>query len=324
MTPAEELARNVGAKRSGNQFLVRCPAHEDKHPSCMFWQGHTSIRVKCNSGCYAEDIIGIWRDQGAWPKAEDRGRRTRSGGEGGRAVGAPPLSPQMLADIARRRDLALAIWREAVDPAGTLVDRYLKRRGLDLSVVSTSSRGARDVIRFHPTCPRGEAGGGAKGWRQPAMICLMRDIRSDRPMAIHRRYLTPDGLRDGKPVTLGPVDGCAIKLVSHADTFCEALAYCSLLHIAEGVETGIAALMQNYRPLWSLGAAGEIKKFPPLFAVGELMVLADHDKAGIAAAQWVREVWRDAGKRASALMPIAEGCDFADVAAADPSGCQQP
>jgi putative DNA primase/helicase len=304
MTMADQLARNLGAKKSGNQYLVRCPAHEDRHPSCIFWQGHTAIRVKCNSGCYAEDIIAIWRDAGVWPEQGQKRRRRRGDDDPAARIVLPAPAPD--ARALQRRDWALSIWSAAHDPKGTPAEKYLASRGLSLSAVSC------EVVRFHPACPRSVEAGGARGCRQPAMISLMRDIVTDRPMAIHRRYLTPDGARDGKPLTLGPVGGCAIKLTSHRETFGEALGFCSRLNITEGFETGLRLLMAGYRPLWALGAAGEIRKFPPLFAVGELAVWADHDKAGILAAQWAVWQWREAGKRARAVMPDLPGCDFAD------------
>ena len=84
---------------------------------------------------------------------------------------------------ARRRSattagLARRIWGEAVPPAGTLVEAYLRGRGLALPVGAP--------LRFHPACPRG-----AERW--PAMLALMTDPVTGEPCGVHRTFLTRDG-----------------------------------------------------------------------------------------------------------------------------------
>jgi len=64
MSTAHQLARALGAKRSGRQWLCRCPAHDDHNPSLIFWQGHSAIRFKCYSGCDPLDIIAALRRGG--------------------------------------------------------------------------------------------------------------------------------------------------------------------------------------------------------------------------------------------------------------------
>jgi hypothetical protein len=105
-----------------------------------------------------------------------------------------------------KRELALRIWREAVNPRETLVEAYLKSRGLDLP-----DEAANEAIRFHPHCPFG-------GERLPAMIALVRNIRTDESQAIQRTALTPDGRevrREGKTfrMTLGTSLEGAIKMI---------------------------------------------------------------------------------------------------------------
>jgi putative DNA primase/helicase len=46
--------------------------------------------------------------------------------------------------------LALTLWAEAKPAAGTLVQAYLRQRGLDLPWR------ADEALRFHPACPRGD------------------------------------------------------------------------------------------------------------------------------------------------------------------------
>ena len=74
--------------------------------------------------------------------------------------------------------LARRVWGDAVQPVGTLVEAYLRGRGLALP------GGA--PVRFHPACPRGAE-------RLPAMLCLMSDPVTGEPCGVHRTFLTRDG-----------------------------------------------------------------------------------------------------------------------------------
>jgi hypothetical protein len=102
----------------------------------------------------------------------------------------------------------LALWRASIDPRGTLVERYLKFRALDLP-----NEAANEAIRFHPDCPFMDE-------RFPAMICLVRNIVSNEPQAVHRTALAADGTavkRNGKTfrMSLGSISGGAIKLAQY-------------------------------------------------------------------------------------------------------------
>jgi len=74
---ANELAARLKAKRHGKYFKTCCPAHADTDPSLSFWQGHTSVRVKCFTGCEASDVIDAWRAQGVW-RDEPKRRKVAS------------------------------------------------------------------------------------------------------------------------------------------------------------------------------------------------------------------------------------------------------
>ncbi|MBQ0819823.1 hypothetical protein KBI52_06260 [Microvirga sp. HBU67558] len=82
---------------------------------------------------------------------------------------------------AARSAQALRIWAEAMDPHSTPVESYLRRRGLDLPRAA-----AGEAIHFHPTCP-------FAGSSTAAMVCLVRDILTNEPKAIHRTALTAEG-----------------------------------------------------------------------------------------------------------------------------------
>lgn len=84
------------------------------------------------------------------------------------------------ADESRMRR-ALRAWAEATDPRGTPVEIYLRSRGLELP-----DETAGEAIRYHAHCAFGAE-------RHPAMVCLVRNIVTNEPQAIHRTALGPDG-----------------------------------------------------------------------------------------------------------------------------------
>jgi hypothetical protein len=77
--------------------------------------------------------------------------------------------------------LARRLWREAVPAAGTLVERYLRSRGLALP--------GDAPIRFHPRAWRNPICGSDA----PAMLTLMNDAAAGEPVGTHVTYLRPDG-----------------------------------------------------------------------------------------------------------------------------------
>jgi hypothetical protein len=159
-------------------------------------------------------------------------------------------------------------------------------------------------LRFHPTCPRGNQ------QRLPAVVALLRDIRSDKPKAIQRIFLKADGsdrLRDtmGK-ATLGPAAGCVCKLSRNEDV-------CLGLGLTEGVEKGLAILNAGWAPIWvSCGTSG-MAKFPVLAGIECLTVFADHDAGGQRAATECAQRWADAGKHVRIVTPKIAGFDWNDA-----------
>jgi hypothetical protein len=177
------------------------------------------------------------------------------------------------------------IWRATAPLAGTIGEIYLaKARKLPVS-----SRGV-EAIRFHPACP-------FKREKVPAMVALLRDIRTDEPCGIHRTTLLRDGSdRDrarGKAM-LGRAAGAAVKLCPDDEVTLG-------LGLVEGIETGLAIIGLGWRPVWAAGSAGAIARFPILSGIEELTIFADRDENGVGqrAAQQCAERWRDAGQTAT-------------------------
>jgi len=83
-------------------------------------------------------------------------------------------------------------------------------------------------------------------------VALFRDIVTNEPCGIHRTFLDSAGRKLGRKM-LGRAGGAAIKLDADEDVTLG-------LHIGEGIETGIAAQLAGFRPVWALGSANAIEE----------------------------------------------------------------
>ncbi len=151
ITNAEQLARALGGKRAGRQFVACCPAHADSNPSLIIYDGHTAPQVRCLAGCHRSTSSRCLPRLGC-------GQLSHLG-----TVDAPHDD----AEAKRNADLALMIWQDALDAAGTPAEAYLWPRGLCLPA-------DRSALRFHPRCPRGRD-------RQPALVAAMCPLKSSAP-----------------------------------------------------------------------------------------------------------------------------------------------
>ena len=178
----------------------------------------------------------------------------------------------------RKIAAALALWREGVDPRGTLAEVYLRGRGLKLE-----DDLAGEVLRWHPGIG--------------AMVALFRNIRIDEPQAISRTFLNSEGQKIERKF-LGPVGGAAIKLDADENVL-------GGLHIGEGVETTMAARQLGLRPAWALGCASAIAAFVALSGIEVLTILREKDAANERAAETCAARWRPAGREVLDAWPNA-------------------
>ncbi|MBD0274074.1 MAG: toprim domain-containing protein, partial [Acetobacteraceae bacterium] len=199
----------------------------------------------------------------------------------------------------RTAGLARRIWSEAVPPAGTLVERYLRCRGLDLP--------AGAPLRFHPACPRG-----AERW--PAMLAPMTDPATGEFCGVHRTFLARDGGGKapdgpgGEPCKMMAGRAGVVRLMPDEEVG-------TSLGLAEGIETALAVAQRfGWRPVWAAGSAPAIRAFPVLPGVECLTVFADADDGGAGrdAAETCAARWAGAG-REGRVWVAPRGEDFADT-----------
>jgi hypothetical protein len=80
-TPAELVTAIVGAlgaRRSGNRWMARCPAHDDRSPSLSITERDGRIFLHCFAGCAYADIVAASRSRGLWWPERARTQRSRA------------------------------------------------------------------------------------------------------------------------------------------------------------------------------------------------------------------------------------------------------
>jgi hypothetical protein len=230
------------------------------------------------------DLSGIETDSAGEPEALDEDRQARIA-------------------YARR------IWHDAVDPRGTLGEKYLRQdRGLDL-LESLALR----VLRYHARCPWRDENTGKTDY-VTALIAPFRNIDDDSIPAIQRIALNGDGTKRGRRM-LGIVRRAAIKF--------DDVGPSGQLVVGEGIETSMAARQLGLGATWALGSAGAISFLPVINNVRTLIVLGEAGEASARAIKFCTKRWRAAGRQVRVAMPDPGLSDFNDVliATLNETGC---
>jgi hypothetical protein len=162
---------------------------------------------------------------------------------------------------------ALMLWNEAQPFRGSPAEDYL-HHGRGIGDWLNTFPFLDKVFRYHLSCSFG-------GERLPCMLALVREIKTNAPVAIHRTALTtgPRLERIGRK-SLGPTTGGAIKISPDHDVH-------SGLLIGEGIETVLSASkLLQFKPVWSLIDKNGIAKFPVLSGIESVTVAVDNDPGG--------------------------------------------
>jgi hypothetical protein len=150
-------------------------------------------------------------------------------------------------------------------------------------------------------------------WLNAIVAILTDPITGERTGGISRTYLH-EGRKIGKAKLLGGVGRLGIIRLSPDDEVG------SGLHLIEGLESAMAAMMMGFIPMWACGSSTTMAKFPVLNGVECLTAVADHDIADAAgkkvsqeAAREVCQRWADAGREAVMKIPKIDGEDANDI-----------
>jgi hypothetical protein len=287
------IARALGGEVCGREVMAPGPGHSARD---------RSLSVKLSST--APDGLLVHSFAGDdWKECRDYVRARLAWGTFTPACGRPTRCSPLRApeDSLQNQKVALRIWCEAGYPRASLVEHYLQSRGLELP-----DEAANSAIRFHEETAFGEV-------YLPAMICLVRNIRTNAPQAIQRTALSRDGTaikRAGKTLrlSLGPSFEGAIKLDPDEDVE-------QGLCIGEGVETTLSGRqMEGLHPAWALLNTGGIANFPILPGIDGLQILMENDANGASAraAQRCASRWHLAGREVLIVTPDADCNDLND------------
>lgn len=284
---AEAVAKALGGRKAGATWMARCPAHDDRAPSLSIADARDGkVLVRCHAGCDQRDVIAALQARGVW------------GADGRRSICfsrkpdcTPPLKMEG-SDAIKRTEAALAIWYNSQSAAGTPAETYLRSRGLTVPIPPS--------IRFH-TGLKHPSGG---VW--PAMVALVTHGADSKPIGIHRTFLALNG--NGKaPVEpskmmLGPCRGGAVRLGPAGDS----------LMVGEGIETCLAAQQATGHPAWAALSTSGLRALELPHEIRDVIVLADGDDPGEAAAQDCAWRWKREGRRVRIARP-PQGMDFNDL-----------
>lgn len=285
---AADIANAFSMRKAGTGFTGACPNCGYRGFSADDREGKTL--VKCHAGgCSQADVIAALRKQGLWGGSG-------VGGAPRERVARTPATEKV--DDAQRTEWARQVWKKTKLAAGTPVETYLRARGYHGQLPR--------ALRFHPNLKHKD---GPQG--HPAMVAAV--LKGSNLVAVHRTYLQPDGggkagLSDDK-LSLGPIGGGAVYLYNGP------LPHSGELMVSEGIETGLAAMQATGIPTWAALSAGGIRKLilPPLEFAPKIIIAADHDRAGLEAAQAAARRWHAEGRRVTIAKPPKEGEDFADM-----------
>jgi putative DNA primase/helicase len=283
MNPIEQIAVGCGgAKRTARGFICRCPAHEDRSPSLSIGYGcHGNILVHCFAGCDTNSVIAALRERGLWPWQLRIDRPS-----------LPGSTRKIVGHHNDRTVIALRIWNTTQSAKKSLVQSYLARRGITVSIPTS--------LRVHLGL-RHPSGG---TW--PAMVALVTRAMDDEPVAIHRTFLAQDGISkapvEPAKLMLGPCAGAVVRLGGQGQT----------LLIGEGIETSLSAMQATgHRTCAALSTSG-LRGLTLPNDERDIIILADADDAGKAAAKETAQRWVREGRRVRIARP-PRGMDFNDL-----------
>jgi putative DNA primase/helicase len=290
---AEAIAKALKGSRAGAGWMACCPAHDDSSPSLAISAGKQGkVLVHCHAGCDQRDVIAALSERGLWTSSGSRPlgvvhRRRKS------------HDLEFDADAKARTEAALAIWRASQDIAASPGETYLRSRGIRLL--------APPSVRFHRAL-RHPSGG---IW--PAMVALVVLGVTGAPIGVHRTFLARNGI--GKaPINpakmmLGPCRGGVVRLGEPRD----------LLMVGEGIETCLSAMQATGRSAWAALSTAGLRSLDLPRAVTKVIVLADGDEPGEAAALECARRWQREGRCVRIARPPS-GMDFNDLLRARHAG----
>lgn len=274
-------AASIKLHRSGGEWNACCPFHPDRNPSFTIYDGGTRW---CCFVCDPRggDVLDYVKKLHQVTLLE---AVRMLEGNSLPAIVQPPLPSEPDRDTTAE---AIRIWNSAKPAAGTRAQAYLHSRGLTGPIPES--------IRF-AILPYG------RGAELPCLIALITN-EADRAVGIHRIFLRPDGVGKAdvrKPkLSLGRVSGCAVRLAPAGRE----------VIVAEGIEDALTMQQELGISAWAAAGAGMLRRLRLPRSVASVIIGADGDAPGEAAATEVAERFASEGRTVRIIRPMPGFKDF--------------
>jgi len=270
------LLDRIDGKAYSSGWIGHCPSHTDNTPSLSVSVGDDGrLLLHCFAGCDFRAIVDALGGRRPWP----------------RTFGLPTTPAVTTLDDQKRRELAAAIWHQAIPAIGTLAETYLWSRAITSVPVS---------VRFNPSLRH------PSGTYLPAMIAAVQGA-DGKIVGVHRTYLRSDGSgkADIEPqkAALGPIRGGAVRFAKAGD----------VLALTEGIEDALSFLQATNIPTWAALGTSNLSRVELPEVVREVIIAADGDEPGERAANAAAQRFVGQGRRVRIARPPAGYIDFNDA-----------
>lgn len=274
------LERLAHVKPAGpDRWTATCPAHgSGRNRALSIRLEGERVLLHCFAGCPAEAVLhAVGLSWRELYRGSDR----------------PWLAPRRRAEAptpeAGVREPWERWWKSA-KPDHPLLRAYLRARGLNIEPPPS--------LRL------------ALWGDRPVVLARVEDVRGEL-RGLHLTFLEPDGSgRKEKKLAAGSKPlGAAIRLYPlEAD---------KPLALTEGIETALAVRGVTGWPVWACVSAGGLERvvLPP--EAHEVVIAADHDRAGLEAARKLAGRLLAEGRRVRLAVPRTPGADWLDVLVAN-------
>ncbi len=268
---ARTLTKALRGQWHGSYGMACCPAHDDRRPSLSIAERDGKVLAHCHAGCDQEAVWSALKDMGLMGGGDTQQRRLTLA-----------QRPEPHRKSTGRMTAALRVWHASEPATNTLVQTYLRGRGITLPVPPS--------IRYHSHLKHGPT-----GLYLLAMVAAVQ-ASNRRITAVHRTYLLPDGSGKARllspKLALGPIGDGAVRPAKAGP----------VLGIAEGIETALSAMQLFEIPCWAaLGARMDKVSLPA--DVIEVQIFCDNGDEGHVAAEKAAEAFAHQGKRVCLRFP---------------------
>ncbi len=271
------LCQQLGGSWFGQSGVCRCPAHPDRTPSLSVRVGTKALLFKCHAGCPQSAVLATVRSvlRVCAPQGSE-------GQQAGR-----PCKPDV------PKSWIHALWDQALPLRGTLGAGYFEARGLCVPEDAP--------LRFLPRC-----------WHRPSRRLRPAVLAASQTLAgtiqsLHRIYLHPDGRR------LSPTSPARMLTNAPQRSAVQLAPATSVLGLAEGVETALAAGQIHGLPVWAALSSARLHRLELPDGVEELVLFGDNDDAGRAGVARAQACYAAPGRTIQACIPDPPLNDWADL-----------